>query len=77
MKGVLFYIIGLTVGRCAAYVRLSALGNAQVAPTRRFFSILGIAQGAICVAGLRNSIIPTQILGVRYSDFGSSKLRKT
>ena len=57
--------------------RTSSLGNAQAAHTGRHSSILGNARGAICVAGLRNSIIPTQILGVRYSDSGSSKLRKT
>jgi hypothetical protein len=57
--------------------RTSALGNAQAARTGRHSSILGNARGTICVAGLRNSIIPTQILGVRYSDLGFSKLRKT
>ena len=57
--------------------KTSALGNAQAARTGRHSSIPGIARIAICVAGLRNSITPTQILGVRYSDFGSPKFRKT
>ena len=68
-------IIRLAAARCGAPVRPTALVNGQAARIHRFFLLQDTCRGRICLAGRRNSSCATQILRVRYSDFGSPKLR--
>ena len=68
-------IVRLAAARCGAPVRPTALVNGQAARMHRFFLLQDTCRGRIYLAGPRNPDCATQILRVRYSDFGSPKLR--
>ena len=68
-------IVRLAAARCGAPVRPTALVNGQAARMHRFFLLQDTCRGRIYLAGPRNSDCATQILRVRYSDFGSPKFR--